>query len=488
VQVDNLSLQKSERFDGLDKVTQEILTTLLNVPLDVAESIAEIKDSMRNQTLAITQLLGRVDCLAVKQNFVTITTCKGGQSNGDGSMQVGEIGRARDGETHVSVIDGSLETQIRLKAAAEVIGDLYYPTITAQEEQIAEAHKATFQWIFRNGSDGDLPWDSFIDWLKDGSGIYWINGKAASGKSTLMRYVYDHPKTKQLLSEWAKPLPLTTARFFFWNSGTPVQRSQTGLLRSLLFECLKQNPTLVPIVLPSDWARSYSEIVMPFEDTPDIVDWDNIKTLDEVLQSYLKKASKVANPGSWAWIQQRQPDLTASQRERLNGAEAQTAMADHWSPAYLKEAFDNLIKQDTVPIKMCLFVDGLDEYEGDHSTIASLFQKISSSPHVKVCIASRPLLPFDDAFKSKRSLRLQDLTQQDIKLWVTSSLNDNFYFQQFAHEDPDRAYFLISDIVSKANGVFLWVTLVVKSLMEGLGNRDDISDLQRRIDLLPPDL
>jgi hypothetical protein len=46
---------------------------------------------------------------------------------------------------------------------------------------------------------------------------------------------------------------------------------------------------------------------------------------------------------------------------------------------------------------------------------------------------------------------------------------------------------IVKDIVAKADGVFLWVVLVVVSLLEGLSNRDEISYLQRRIDLLPQD-
>jgi hypothetical protein len=36
--------------------------------------------------------------------------------------------------------------------------------------------------------------------------------------------------------------------------------------------------------------------------------------------------------------------------------------------------------------------------------------------------------------------------------------------------------------------VFLWVKLVVRSLLSGLGKHDDVSDLQRRLRLLPTDL
>jgi hypothetical protein len=46
----------------------------------------------------------------------------------------------------------------------------------------------------------------------------------------------------------------------------------------------------------------------------------------------------------------------------------------------------------------------------------------------------------------------------------------------------------MEDIVLKAQGVFLWVDLVVRDLLAGLQNWDRISDLQKRVELLPPDL
>lgn len=49
--------------------------------------------------------------------------------------------------------------------------------------------------------------------------------------------------------------------------------------------------------------------------------------------------------------------------------------------------------------------------------------------------------------------------------------------------DPGNAAELIADIVLKAEGVFLWVNLVIKSLLNGLQDRNTLSDLQRRVDL-----
>jgi hypothetical protein len=72
-----------------------------------------------------------------------------------------------------------------------------------------------------------------------------------------MRYVHNHPKTISYLEKWASPLPLTTYRFYFWNSGTLEQRPQNGLLRAILSEAIKQNPTLAPILFPTRWAENH---------------------------------------------------------------------------------------------------------------------------------------------------------------------------------------------------------------------------------------
>jgi hypothetical protein len=64
---------------------------------------------------------------------------------------------------------------------------LYFPEISDRENRIVAAHENTFQWIFKDPGLGGTPWPSFVDWLENGSGFYWITGKAGSGKSTLMK-------------------------------------------------------------------------------------------------------------------------------------------------------------------------------------------------------------------------------------------------------------------------------------------------------------
>jgi hypothetical protein len=64
----------------------------------------------------------------------------------------------------------------------------------------------------------------------------------------------------------------------------------------------------------------------------------------------------------------------------------------------------------------------------------------------------------------------------------------NSKFRKLAIEELEQAHVLVLEIAAKADGVFLWVKLVVASLLAGLRNRDDLSILQQRLRALPMDL
>lgn len=106
----------------------------------------------------------------------------------------------------------------------------------------------------------------------------------------------------------------------------------------------------------------------------------------------------------------------------------------------------------------------------------------------KCCVSSRPHLPFQDAFQGCPGLCLEDLTYPDIERYVTDKLEMDKRMKRLALLEPTATAGLIDDIVSSANGVFLWVRLVAASLLKGLGNHDQISDLQARLNALPRDL
>lgn len=117
---------------------------------------------------------------------------------------------------------------------------LSFSEMHQRQESIHDSFEGTFQWIYYPPRTVDRPWDSFSTWLTEGRGIYWITGKAGSGKSTLMRMLHGNKRTIDLLQSWSRGSPLITASFFFWNSGSKMQMSQDGLLRSVLQQIIEQ--------------------------------------------------------------------------------------------------------------------------------------------------------------------------------------------------------------------------------------------------------
>ncbi|KAL5325671.1 hypothetical protein ACEPPN_006800 [Leptodophora sp. 'Broadleaf-Isolate-01'] len=339
------------------------------------------------------------------------------------------VGKMSPGIVHPSNSENIYQRPDLLQQAQDrILHSLQFPSISERYEQVSHAHAATFDWIFENPNDEDRPWSNFSDWLQSGNGIYWINGKAGSGKSTLMKYLYGHSRTIELLKPWSGPLALHVAAFFFWSSGTSEQKSLVGLLRSLLYELLLKHKDLISTVLPEQWME------------------ETISSSDE--------------PGDRRW----NLDKLAKVFHRFRSLSG---------------------------LKICLFVDWLDEYEcpdKNHANITSFFADLAKSPSIKICLSSRPRLVFEDAFRSAPSLRLQDLTSRDITRYVDDKISGHERMADLRRINPEDAESLVQEIVAIASGAFLWVMLVVKSLLNGFTNRDRIADLLERLRALPPDL
>jgi hypothetical protein len=79
------------------------------------------------------------------------------------------------------------------------------------------------------------------------------------------------------------------------------------------------------------------------------------------------------------------------------------------------------------------------------------------------------------------------LTREDIREFVWSKLQHTpgFLVPSKKQHIYDK---LISQIVDRAQGVFLWVFLVIRSLREGIANGDDLDTLHARLQELPSDL
>lgn len=311
-----------------------------------------------------------------------------------------------------------------------ILESLSFSSMKDREEGVDIAHDSTFEWIFDSNRMTSPGVDSLSKWLqKDGAdGIFWVNGKAGSGKSTLMRFIIDHPKTQELLRIWAGEKTLITAGFYFWISGTVEQRSQTGLLRYLLFQLLSSRRHLIHLVFPERWER-------------------------------LK---------------------TSSTRDRVRAGVS-------WELSELANALNRFAYSVRHQERICLFVDGLDEFDGDHQQIADFFGAISSHQHVKICLSSRPLPVFWSSFGHTSKIQLHELTYTDMIRFVHDRFDDQPQMHVLTQANPEAALVLVNDIAKKADGVFLWVSLVVRSLLHE-PHYSEISKVYSRLQALPTEL
>ena len=110
-----------------------------------------------------------------------------------------------------------------------------------------------------------------------------------------------------------------------------------------------------------------------------------------------------------------------------------------------------------------MFIDGFDEFEGRYEIILNIFSKLTNRPHVKRCMASRPLLAFENAFGSGLNLQLQDLTYRCIRAYAELQLSDLIQ-QNIMVEvgDNGKVVCLMKRIVERADGVFLWAVIVIR--------------------------
>ncbi|KAL1798170.1 hypothetical protein ACET3X_002207 [Alternaria dauci] len=328
---------------------------------------------------------------------------------------------------HASVMDNSelvsiTERAIDRACSELILNRLWFRLIDDRERNIADAHSKTLEWSIQPPTP-QVVWDDLGQWFRSGRDIYWIHGKPGSGKSTLMKFLYHHPKVMSYLQQWAGDRKLTVASFFLWNVGTLEQSSQEGLARGLLYHVLKQNQELIPAVLP------------------------------------------------YMWI------------------EAQNGRVDPLIPSEsgMKAAFQR-IAQETTTGAFAFFIDGLDEFTGNHRDGISFVKSLTASANIKILVSSRPIDTCVAAFSSAPQLRLQDLTVPDIEKYIKDVIQSHPYVAETGCLDDVTVDRLMADVQSKASGVFLWVVLACRTLIEGFEAYDNAEELRRRVDELPPEL
>ncbi|KAI0858200.1 hypothetical protein F4860DRAFT_322450 [Xylaria cubensis] len=320
----------------------------------------------------------------------------------------------------------------RLAKEEKILHSLNFDQRPVRHDNITDAHEKTLSWVLERSprwpegfSEEEPPAGTGIvlKWLESGHGIFWISGKAGSGKSTVMKFIANHESTKTALSKWAAPNDLVIGSHYFWSTGTTEQKSLQGMLRSLLHDFIAQASRITSIICPDRWC------------------------LD---------------------------DFELEQRA--------------WSPKELYGCLRRLANQSGLQLKFCAFIDGLDEYNGDHLEMAQTLGQLSQSLNIKLCVSSRPWNVFEENFGSCPSSKIyiHEWTRADIREFSRSRITTHHRWSVTVNQD--RGEHLINNIAMRAEGVFLWVFLVTKQLREGLTNHENIDYLNKLLNEMPSDL
>ncbi|KAF9768235.1 hypothetical protein IL306_014486 [Fusarium sp. DS 682] len=341
--------------------------------------------------------------------------------------------------------------------------------MSAREDGIDDAHNDTLAWTLDPRENDDKSSDpthrnesasnAFSSWLQgNGKSIFWISGKAGSGKSTMMKWLSRQSQIQQALEYWAGgSILLRCHHFFSVDSGDFLQKSREGMLRSIIVQLLTAQPSLAAAVYP--------ELFTP-----------------ERLSAPIDSAKFPMSHLSWSGL------LDAVQKIVTHAGKSD------W--------------------KICMFIDGLDEYRNvkhedryteeeldmlndgydggnsgrdvetpistDQREIVELLLAIQK-PWVRLCMSSRELNIFESTLAKFPRLRMQEHNKGDIAKYTWSKLSRPEWDQ------VDKTSF-VQEVVDRSCGVFLWVRLVVDILIDSRANGDTTKQLRDELRKTPVQL
>ena len=112
-------------------------------------------------------------------------------------------------------------------------------------------------------------------------------------------------------------------------------------------------------------------------------------------------------------------------------------MGLEWTGPELTSGFLRLLDTGLSQAKVCFFVDGLDELDGDHESMIRFFRDLGTGKHVsqvRLCLSSRPWEVFERAFaRSVTNLRLQELILGDLTQYASDSLYVGAFSYAISH-------------------------------------------------------
>ncbi|KAL6922275.1 hypothetical protein FSST1_006301 [Fusarium sambucinum] len=448
-QVQAAEIQSNQNFHQLSADLQSFITKLA----DGCTKVSDLSISSLEIRSRVTQEHEKTRTV-IDQGLVST---QGAVSNMHESMSQ----RFQDSDRH--------ELNKDLKRRHEqLLESLRFSEMNSRKNQVSGNYPGTFSWVFENTShssrnhlrgceeredmmfdneetDEDdihddvsidntsesvstassLDPDGFPAWLQSESNLFWISGKPASGKSSLMKFLATNALTREHLKVWQQNMRMTSGNLriighFFWKPGQSLQNNIQGMLLSLLHQVLCKNPHLAQRL------------------------WEDQKNVSD---------------------------------KRARG---------DWNLNELREALYYSINSSGDAF--CIFLDGLDEAREmerlpwrDRGN-AQVIHDLLRLNNVKICASSREEHPFCLFFEGRSRLRIHLLTYKDIYCFAKQKLEPSGL-------DSSYRVDILRTLVEKANGVFLWVVLVLDSLNRAIrSGTAGVNEIKERLAQTPSDL
>jgi hypothetical protein len=255
-----------------------------------------------------------------------------------------------------------------------------------------------------------------------------VKGKPGSGKTTLLHHIFRNPQVFTHLEAWSGASPGIASAFFFSASGTALQNSATGLLRSILYESLQDM------------------IYGPLEQDQGIIQW-----------LFADRWNQFTSYGG--------------------------GLHDFTFPE-LRKAFELMISD--VGKKFLFMIDGLDELDEYPGELVEMILTATKKDHVKICVSSRPNPVFLTTFEKRPHLVMDQCTTNDVQAIVLQTFSqDERLVSLRQKEDNMEEMNIVSMLVEKAAGVFLYAQLATNYLLQATTEEDSFMTLRNRAEALP---
>lgn len=351
--------------------------------------------------------------------------------------------KERKGEIpHTHTVRHSLTT------ATECLETLFFQEWNARETRIETVDGG--RWLSCH--------EEYLKWSESsGSGLLWIEGKPGSGKSTLAKQIVRKLREEQTgsnrriaLGKIDTSTPINPsyhsdqhsiiAEFYYNFRGGITETSHELMLRSIVYQIWSRNERLFQILLRDRY------------------------------------------------------------RELKEKSDNNTGKESMWGYDELKSALQSL-HQISFPLNIFIIVDGMDESDNakrdDVLNFLHCLSARTSDCIIKILVASRPETDINTHLMQACRIVLQEVNMEDIRKTVDRGVDELEYLcggckgpSLSKHSHLPGDFSRIKDcIVEKSQGVFLWVSLVLKDLDRyARKGAFTMASLEKRVHKLPKEL